>query len=321
MKVLVTGGAGFIGSHLAEALCRRGATVVVLDNLSSGSLANLAWRRPGDPVELVQADIADRVAVRQAVAGCDWVFHQAALVSVPKSVERPLESHRDNVVGTLEVLAAARDAGVKRLVLASSSAIYGDHPADVTHETLPPVPLTPYALQKYAAERYAQLFHTLYGLETVALRYFNVFGPRQSADSPYSGVIAKFCTAFLANERPRVFGDGRQTRDFVYIANVVAANLAAADQPAAHVAGKVFNVATGTSITLLDLIGELQRLTGRALEPQFEPGRPGDVRFSRADLAAAWKGLAYEARVSWQTGLAETLEFYRACDPACAARL
>lgn len=311
MKVLITGGAGFIGSHLAQALCQRGAAIVVLDNLSSGSPANLAWRKPGDHLELIQGDVADATVVRRAIAGCEWVFHQAALVSVPKSVEHPLESHRDNVVGTLEVLAAARDAGVKRLVLASSSAIYGDHPAEVKHETLPPGPLTPYALQKYAAERYGQLFHALYGLETVGLRYFNVFGPRQAADSPYSGVIAKYCNTFLAKERPRVFGDGRQTRDFVYVDNVVAANLAAAEQPAERVAGRVFNVATGTSITLLDLITELRRLTGQALEPRFEPGRAGDVRFSRADISAARTGLGYEPRVPWQTGLERTLDFYR----------
>ena len=311
MKVLITGGAGFIGSHLAQTLCQRGAAIVVLDNLSSGSLTNLAWRKPGDHLEFVQGDVADAAVVRRAIAGCDWVFHQAALVSVPKSVEHPLESHRDNVVGTLEVLAAARDAGVKRLVLASSSAIYGDHPAEVKHETLPPLPLSPYALQKYAAERYGQLFHALYGLETVALRYFNMFGPRQAADSPYSGVIAKFCNAFLAKERPRVFGDGRQTRDFVYVDNVVAANLAAAEQPPDRVAGRVFNVATGTSITLLDLITELQRLTGQALEPRFEPGRTGDVRFSRADISAARTGLGYEPQVPWQTGLERTLDFYR----------
>jgi len=311
MKVLITGGAGFIGSHLAQTLCQRGAAIVVLDNLSSGSLANLAWRKPGDHLEFIQGDVADAAVVRRAIVGCDWVFHQAALVSVPKSVEHPLESHRDNVMGTLEVLAAARDARVKRLVMASSSAIYGDHPAEVKHETLPPVPLSPYALQKYAAERYGQLFHALYGLETVALRYFNVFGPRQAADSPYSGVIAKFCNAFLAKERPRVFGDGRQTRDFVYVDNVVAANLAAAGQPAERVAGRVFNVATGTSITLLDLITELQRLTGQTLEPRFEAGRTGDVRFSRADISAARTGLGYEPRVPWQTGLERTLDFYR----------
>ncbi len=312
MKALVTGGAGFIGSHLAEALCRRGVRVVVLDNLTAGSTANLTWRQPGDELEFIQGDVADRATVRRAVAGCDWVFHEAALVSVPQSVAQPLESHRDNLTGTLEVLAAARDAGVKRLVFASSSAIYGDSEAPVKQETQPPSPLTPYALQKYAAERYAQLFHSLYGLETVSLRYFNVFGPRQAFDSPYSGAIAKFCTAFLAGERPRVFGDGLQSRDFVAVAGVVAANLAAAERPAERVAGRVFNIGTGASVTLLDLIAELQRLTGRKLEPQFEPARPGDIRFSCADVSAAERDLGFRATVPWQAGLAATLEFYRA---------
>lgn len=312
MKALVTGGAGFIGSHLAEALCRRGVRVVVLDNLTAGSTANLAWRQPGDELEFIQGDVADRATVRRAVAGCDWVFHEAALVSVPQSVAQPLESHRDNLTGTLEVLAAARDADVKRLVFASSSAIYGDSEAPVKQETQPPSPLTPYALQKYAAERYGQLFHSLYGLETVSLRYFNVFGPRQAFDSPYSGAIAKFCTAFLAGERPRVFGDGWQSRDFVAVADVVAANLAAAERPAERVAGKVFNIGTGASVTLLNLIAELQRLTGRKLEPQFEPARPGDVRFSCADVSAAERELGFRATVPWQAGLATTLEFYRA---------
>ncbi len=312
MKALVTGGAGFIGSHLAEALCRRGVSVVVLDNLNTGAIANLAWRRPDDALEFVQGDVADPDTVRRAVAGCDWVFHEAALVSVPKSVAQPVESHRDNITGTLHVLVAARDAGVKRLVFASSSAIYGDSEAALKPETQPPSPLTPYALQKYTAERYGQLFHSLYGLETVSLRYFNVFGPRQAFDSPYSGVIAKYCTAFLAGERPRVFGDGRQSRDFVAVADVVAANLAAAERPAVHVAGRVFNIGTGASVSLLDLIGELQRLTGRKLEPQFEAARPGDVRFSCADVASAARELGFRARVSWQAGLAATLDFYRA---------
>ncbi|MCZ7639237.1 MAG: SDR family NAD(P)-dependent oxidoreductase [Verrucomicrobia bacterium] len=311
MRALVTGGAGFIGSHLVEALVRRGADVVVLDNLCSGSRANL--RAPGlaGQVEFVQADVTDAAAVRRAMAGCDWVFHQAALVSVPKSVEYPRESHRDNVVGTLEVLTAARDAGVRRVVLASSSAVYGDRAEVTKREDLPPLPLTPYALQKYAAERYGQLFHALYGLQTVGLRYFNVFGPRQAADSPYSGVIARFCAAFLANQRPTVFGDGRQSRDFVYVANVVAANLAAAEGAPERVAGRVFNVGTGTSLTLLELIGELQRVTGRALEPQFKPARPGDVRFSNADVTAATRDLGYRVTVSWQDGLAATLDWYR----------
>lgn len=312
MKALVTGGAGFIGSHLSEALCRRGVRVVVLDNLTAGSTANLAWRQPGDELEFIPGDVADRATVRRAVAGCDWVFHEAALVSVPQSVAQPLESHRDNLTGTLEVLAAARDAGVKRLVFASSSAIYGDSEAPRKQECQPPSPLTPYALQKYAAERYGQLFHSLYGLETVSLRYFNVFGPRQAFDSPYSGAIAKFCTAFLAGERPRVFGDGLQSRDFVAVADVVAANLAAAERPAERVAGRVFNIGTGSSVTLLDLIAELQRLTGRKLEPQFEPARPGDVRFSCADVSAEERDLGFRATVPWQAGLATTLEFYRA---------
>lgn len=311
MRALVTGGAGFIGSHLVEALVRRGADVVVLDNLCSGSRANL--RAPGlaGQVEFVQADVTDAAAVRRAMAGCDWVFHQAALVSVPKSVECPRESHRDNVVGTLEVLTAARDAGVRRVVLASSSAVYGDRDEVTKREDLPPLPLTPYALQKYAAERYGQLFHALYGLQTVGLRYFNVFGPRQAADSPYSGVIARFCAAFLANQRPTVFGDGRQSRDFVYVANVVAANLAAAEGAPERVAGRVYNVGTGTSLTLLELIGELQRVTGRALEPQFKPARPGDVRYSNADVTAATRDLGYRVAVSWQEGLAATLDWYR----------
>ena len=312
MKALVTGGAGFIGSHLAEALVRRGAHVVVLDNLSSGSRANLAGPGLAGQIEFVPGDVTDAAAVRRAMAGCDWVFHQAALVSVPKSVQYPRESHRDNVVGTLEVLTAARDTGVRRMVLASSSAVYGDREEVTKREDLPPLPLTPYALQKYAAERYGQLFHALYGLETVALRYFNVFGPRQAADSPYSGVIARFCAAFLASQRPTVFGDGHQSRDFVYVANVVAANLAAAEGAAERVAGRVFNVGTGTSLTLLELIGELQRLTGHALEPQFEPPRPGDVRFSNADVAAATRDLDYRVAVSWQAGLAATLDWYRA---------
>jgi UDP-glucose 4-epimerase len=311
MKALVTGGAGFIGSHLAEALARRGVHVVVLDNLSSGSRANLAGLGPRAPIELVQADVTDAAAVRRAMAGCDWVFHQAALVSVPKSVQYPRESHRDNVLGTLEVLTAAREAGVRRVVLASSSAVYGDSEVVAKREDLPPLPLTPYALQKYAAERYGQLFHTLYDLETVALRYFNVFGPRQAADSPYSGVIARFCAAFLADQRPTVFGDGRQSRDFVYVANVVAANLAAAEGASERVAGRVFNVGTGTSLTLLELIGELQRLTGRPLAPHFEPARAGDVRFSNADLTAATRDLGYQAGVSWQAGLSATLDWYR----------
>jgi UDP-N-acetylglucosamine/UDP-N-acetyl-alpha-D-glucosaminouronate 4-epimerase len=311
MKALVTGGAGFIGSHLAEALCRRGAHVVVLDNLSLGKTANLAWRRAGDAVELVKGDFNDDALLRKLLPGCDRVFHQGAMPSVPLSIKKPLESNRQNLEGTLKLLVAARDAKVKRFLFASSSAIYGNSKAGKKHEALPPDPLSPYALQKYASEKYGQLFHQLYGLETVGLRYFNIFGPRQAFDSPYSGVIAKFCTAMLAGQSPTIFGDGRQARDFTYVENAVAANLLAAEAPAEKVAGKVFNVAGGHSISLLQLVAELNRLTGRQLQPGFEPARAGDVRTSLADISAARRELNYEVKVVWQEGLRRTLDFYR----------
>jgi UDP-glucose 4-epimerase len=311
MKAIVTGGAGFIASHLAQALCRRGARVVVVDNLSLGSEANLAWRQPGDQLEFVKGDVADERLARDLVRGADWVFHEAALPSVPISVDRPLETNRDNLDAALLWLVAARDAKVRRFMFASSSAVYGNHPAPAKQEGLPPDPLSPYALQKYAAERYGQLFHQLYGLETVSLRYFNVFGPRQSFNSPYSGVIARFCTDMLQRRRPTVLGDGLQSRDFVYIDNVVQANLLAAERPAEAVAGKVYNVGGGQSINLLQLIEELNVQTGQRLEPEFGPARAGDVRSSLADISAARADLAYTPAVSWQTGLGHTLEFYR----------
>ena len=311
MKALVTGGAGFIGSHLAEALCRLGAEVVVLDNLSSGLERNLAWRRPGDRLELVRGDVRDAALVRQVMAGCQWVFHEAAIASVPFSVEHPLDTNAQNLDATLLLLAAARDARVSRFVFASSSAIYGDGPEPVKTEGLPPRPVSPYALQKYAGERYAQLFHSLYGLETVALRYFNVFGPRQVFDSPYSGVIARFCTAMLAHQAPTIFGDGGQTRDFVFVANVVQANLRAAQAPAARAAGRVFNVASGRATSLLDLAAALNRLTGQTLAPVHAPARLGDVRHSLADITAAREGLEFDPAVALESGLERTLEFYR----------
>jgi len=311
MKTLVTGGAGFIGSHLAEALCRRGARVIVLDNLSQGKLENLAWRRPGDALEFVQGDIRDEALARKLLAGCDWVFHQAAVASVPWSVAQPLASNSHNLDGTLVMLAAARDAGVKRFLFASSSAIYGGLDAPVKHEGLPPCPLSPYALQKYAGEKYCQLFHELYGLETVALRYFNIFGPRQAGDSPYSGVIAKFCTAMLQGRRPTIFGDGQQSRDFAYVANAVEANLLAAEAPADKVGGRFFNVACGQSLNLLQLVASLNRLTGQELAPELAPARAGDVRSSQADLTAARSALGYTVKVNWEDGLARTLDFYR----------
>jgi nucleoside-diphosphate-sugar epimerase len=312
MKALVTGGAGFIGSHIAEALCRRGVKVVVLDNLSLGAVANLAWKRNGDDLEFVQGEVSDEKLTKQLMAGCDWVFHEAAMPSVPRSVAEPIKSNIENLDAALQMLVLARDAGVKRFLFASSSAIYGDSPSASKHEQLPPNPLSPYALQKYGAEKYGQLFHQLYGLTTVSLRYFNVFGPRQAFDSPYSGVIAKFCTIMLAGKQPLIYGDGLQSRDFTYIDNVVAANLAAADAPAEKVAGRVFNIAGGQSISLLQLVAELNRLTKQSLQPRFEPPRSGDVKTSQADVSAAQSALGYQSRVSWQEGLERTLDFYRA---------
>lgn len=318
MKALVTGGAGFIGSHIAEALCERGAQVVVLDNLSLGSTRNLAWKRNSHQLEFVQGDAADARLTKNLISGCDWVFHHAALPSVPLSVEKPLETNQQNLDAVLQLLVAARDAGVKRFMFASSSAIYGDSDAPVKRESDLPNPLSPYALQKYAAEKYGQLFYQLYGLETVSFRYFNVFGPRQSFDSPYSGVIAKFCTALLSGQSPTIFGDGKQSRDFVSIRNVVQANLLAAEAPANKVAGRVFNIGGGTSINLLDLMDELNRQTGQQVVPNFGPARPGDVRNSRADITAARTDLGYDPTVTWQQGIEETLKFYR-MDSAHAA--
>ena len=311
MKALVTGGAGFIGSHLSEALCRRGAQVVALDNLSLGNAKNLAWKRPGDSLELVEGDIADENLVRKLITGCDWVFHEAALPSVPRSVAEPVRSNAHNLDAALQLLVLAREAKVKRFLFASSSSIYGDSDAPAKHERLPPNPLSPYALQKYAAEKYGQLFHRLYGLPAISLRYFNVFGPRQAFNSPYSGVIAKFCTCMLAGEAPVIFGDGQQARDFTYIDNVVQANLLAAEAPPEKVAGQVFNVAGGQSISLLQLVEDLNRLTNQTLKPRFEPPRPGDVRSSLADIAAAQSALGYRMTVAWPEGLQRTLDFYR----------
>lgn len=311
IKALVTGGAGFIGSQIAEGLCRKGANVVVLDNLSEGKLSNLDWRRPGDSLEFVQGDIGDSGLIARLVQGCDWVFHEAAIASVPRSVAEPLQSNADNVESSLKLLVAARDAGVRRFMFASSSAIYGNNPAPAKTEDLPPDTLSPYALQKYASERYGQLFHELYGLQTVSLRYFNVFGPRQSFNSAYSGVIARFCTTMLAGRAPTIFGDGKQSRDFVFVHNVVQANLKAAEGNATRVAGKVFNVGGGQSIDLLQLVEEINRLTGQNLKPGFEPARAGDVRASMANISQAREYLGYNPDVTWQEGLKQTLDFYR----------
>jgi UDP-glucose 4-epimerase len=311
MKALVTGGAGFIGSHIAEALCNRGIEVIVLDNLSLGTVQNLAWKTPAHRLQLINGDVADSELLQRIVPGCDWIFHQAALPSVPVSISKPFETNQQNLDATLSLLIVARDCQVKRFIFASSSAIYGEGDTAGKRESDPPKPLSPYALQKYAAERYGQIFHQLYGLETVSLRYFNVFGPRQSFDSPYSGVIAKFCTAMLAGKTPTIFGDGLQSRDFTAIQNVVQANLLAAEAAANRVAGRVFNIAAGQSITLLDLIAEINRQTMQKIIPNFEPGRAGDIRSSQADISSITQALGYSPKVSWEEGILQTLEFYR----------
>jgi nucleoside-diphosphate-sugar epimerase len=312
MKALVTGGAGFIGSHIAQALVGKGAKVVIFDDLSGGDLANLAWAKGEDAVEFVKGTICDPAAVRAVVAGCDWVFHQAALTSVPKSVGDPIRSNAINLEACIQLLAAARGAGVKRFFFASSAAVYGESEESPKRESFAVAPVSPYGLQKYAAERYAQLFHRHYGLETVCFRYFNVFGPRQAFTSPYSGAIARFCTAALAGETLTVFGDGHQTRDFVYVDNVVQANLLAASAPASKVAGRVFNLGSAESVSLLQLINELEHTVGRRLALRFEQPRAGDIRHSSADISAIQNALGFGPVVSWQEGLKRTLDWYRA---------
>lgn len=304
---LVTGGAGFIGSHIAEALARRGDQVRVLDNLSTGHRSNLDVCQ--GKAELIVGDLTDPVAVGRAVAGVDCIFHEAALASVPRSVEAPLDTHAACVTGTLTLLDAARRAGVRRLVYAASSSAYGDRPTSPKRETDLPAPISPYGAAKLAAELYCHAFTATYGFETVALRYFNVFGPRQDPNSPYSAVIPLFLTALLAGKRPTVYGDGGQSRDFTFVANVVHGNLLAADAPRA--AGRVFNVANGRSTSLLSLLDQLNRLLGTTIEPIHAPPRAGDIRESLADISAARDVLGYEPQVDFEEGLKRSVGYYR----------
>jgi nucleoside-diphosphate-sugar epimerase len=304
---LVTGGAGFIGSHLAEELVRRGERVRVVDSLITGKRHNLAHI---PRVEFIEGDLADPAVAQRAVAGVDYVLHQAAIPSVPRSVQDPVTSHRANVDASLNVLVAARDAGVKRVVYAGSSSAYGNAPTLPKVETMPAAPLSPYALQKFMAEEYCRLFRQLYGLETVTTRYFNVFGPRQDPSSPYSGVISLFISALVEGRQPTIYGDGGHTRDFTYVANVVDGVLRACTAPAAS--GEVINVATGGRISLNDLFTTLRDLIGAKVEPIYAESRAGDVRDSQADISKARRLLAYEPIVDFHDGLKKTVEWYRA---------
>ncbi|MGE0607730.1 MAG: SDR family oxidoreductase [Pirellulales bacterium] len=305
---LVTGGAGFIGSHIAQALVERGDRVRILDNLDSGNLANLAAFRDG--LELFEGSVTDREVVERAAAGVDCVFHEAALASVPRSVETPLDTHAACVTGTLTVLNVARQAGVRRVVYAASSSAYGNQPTSAKRETDLPTPISPYGAAKLAGELYCQSFAATYGLETVCLRYFNVFGPRQDPNSQYSAVIPLFITAMLAGRRPTIYGDGGQSRDFTYVSDVVQGNLLAADAKA-NVAGKVFNLANGRSSTLLDLIASINRLLGLDIAPVLAPARVGDVRESLADITLARQYLGYDPGVSFEEGLKRSIDYYR----------
>ena len=303
---LVTGGAGFIGSHLTEELTRRGHRVRVVDSLITGKRRNLDHIAG---VEFLEGDLADLSTCTQAVTGIDYVLHQAAIPSVPRSVTDPITSNRANIDASLNILVAARDAGVKRLVYAGSSAAYGNTPTLPKHEDMPTNPLSPYALQKLVAEQYCQMFTTLYGLETVTTRYFNVFGPRQDPSSPYSGVISLFAAAVLEGQRPTIYGDGEQTRDFTYVANVVDGVLRACEAPA--VAGEVINVATGGRISLNELLATMNTIAGSNLEPIYLESRSGDVKDSQADITKAKRLLGYVPVMSLAAGLEQTIAWCR----------
>jgi nucleoside-diphosphate-sugar epimerase len=297
---LITGGCGFIGSHIAEALVAEGHAVRVFDNLATGRLENL--KGFADLVEFVRGDIREPAALQAAMRGVEYVYHEAALVSVAISVERPEENDAINIRGTLNVLQAARAAGARRVVFASSAAVYGNNPDLPKREEMLPEPESPYALAKLAGEHYLRLFSQLYGLQTVVLRYFNVFGPRQDARSMYSGVISKFAADLQAGRTPTIFGDGGQTRDFVFVKDIAQANLLAMRSDKVG-RGEAFNVATNTKHTLLDLLTTLQRLTGRSGQPHFEPARAGDIRHSYADISKAQRVLGYQPQFSLEAGL------------------
>jgi nucleoside-diphosphate-sugar epimerase len=313
MFYLVTGGAGFIGSNLTEALLSAGHRVRVLDNFLTGKRENIEGLagRFGDSFELMEGDLRDPVATRKATDGVEYILHQGALPSVPRSVADPVLSNAINVGGTVNLLLAARDAGVRRVVFAASSSAYGDTPELPKRESMTPNPKSPYAAQKLAGEHYMRIFCEVYGLETVSLRYFNVFGPRQDPASMYAAVIPRFITSVLSNKAPTIFGDGLQTRDFTYIDNVVEANLLACEAPTAA-CGKMVNIACGERVSLLDILELVYGLAARRVTPEFEPSRPGDVRDSLADISLARDLLGYSPKIAFPVGLSRTFDYFRA---------
>ena len=307
-RYLITGIAGFIGSTLAHALLEQGHTVQGIDNLSTGRLENLADIRSS--IHFEKADLQDHAAMRAACEGVDFVLHQAALASVPRSVQDPLTSHESNINGTLSLLLAARDAGVKRIVYAASSSAYGDQAGQTKHEEMPTRPLSPYAVQKLACEHYLQAFCRVYGMQGVCLRYFNIFGPRQAADSPYSGVIARFIYKMMAGETPTINGDGTISRDFTFVDNAVQANLLACTAPDQVATGRVFNVGTGQTHTLNELYDDLADILGFRDRPKYGPMRTGDIVHSQADISRARKELGYNPQAGFRPGLEKTVAWY-----------
>jgi UDP-glucose 4-epimerase len=307
-KYLVTGAAGFIGRSIAAELLARGEQVCGIDNLSTGKRENLAGL---EAMDFIEADLTNADACAAACRGADIIFHEAAIPSVPRSVVDPISTNNANVSGTMQLLVAARDAKVRRIVYAGSSSAYGDGPSLPKHEAMLPDPISPYAVSKLTGEFYMKSFYRVYGLETVTIRYFNVFGPHQDPSSHYSGVLAIFSLKMLAGEEPTIYGDGEQSRDFTFIQNVVRANLLAAHAPAGEVAGQVFNVATGTRITLNETVKILRELTGYRGEVKYTPERAGDIRHSLADISLAHKHFGYEVEVDFQEGLRRTVEWYK----------
>jgi nucleoside-diphosphate-sugar epimerase len=308
MRYAVTGGAGFIGSNTVDEIVRRGHSVVVLDDLSGGKEENLAEVR--NKITFIKGSITELEIVRKAFHEADYVLHLAARTSVPRSVKDPIETNRVNIDGTLNVLVAARDAKVKRVVFAASSSAYGETAELPKTEAMQPAPISPYGVSKFVGELYAQVFGRCYGLENVCLRYFNVFGPRQDPGSPYSGVLSRFITCFLDGAQPVVYGDGEQSRDFTYVENVVQANLLACEAPGAS--GKVFNIGTGARITLNETLRLLEQITGKSIDAKYDPPREGDIRDSQAEIALGRSILGYDPCVAFEEGLRRTCDWYRA---------